>query len=134
MKRIIGGLLVVAACSSAMADDNWVVTGASEERGTEFSIKKESGLITKNKAGDDIFVVVGRVTYKKTTKIDLEKWYVKYSDCINKQGQLVTLSLGGDYLYENDFVFNAGSIASANAEFICAAYEYALTEMNKKGI
>lgn len=132
--KIIGGLVLLAACSFAMADDDWIRVGLSEELKIEYSIKKKSGEITKNKAGDDIYVVVGRVLHKKTKKIELEKWYVKYSDCLNKQGQIVTLSLGGDYRYENDFVFNAGSIASASAEFICGVYEYEISEMDKKGI
>lgn len=132
MKRIIGGFLLVAASSFAMADDGWIPAASNDQ--VEFSIKKKSGEITKNKAGDDIFVVVGRVLDKKSGKINLEKWYVKYSDCLNKQGQIVTLTLGGDYQYENDFVFGAGSIASSNAELICAGYEYVINKNNEKGI
>lgn len=45
-----------------------------------------------------------------------------------------TFSLDGTYEYENDFIFGAGSIASANAEFICAAYEYNESERAKKGL
>lgn len=131
MKRVISGILLVAACSSVMADD-WVRTTSNDTH--QFSIKKGTGEITKNKAGEDIFVVIGRVHGKKSKKIDLEKWYVNVADCLKKEGKIVTLSLAGDFMYENDFVFQAGSIASVNAEFICAGYEYAVQGALEKGI
>lgn len=131
MKGLIGGLFLLASCASVMADD-WVNVAASDE--SIFSIQKGSGAVTKNKGGEGIYVVVGRITQVKTTKITLSKWYVKESDCLNKQGQLVTLSLGGEYQFENDFVIGSGSIASSTAEFICAAYEYAIKEYVEKSI
>lgn len=131
MKRVISGILLVAACSSVMAD-GWVQTTSNDTH--QFSIKKGTGEITKNKAGEDIFVVIGRMYGKKSKKIDLEKWYVTVADCLKKEGKLVTLSLAGDFMYENDFVFQGGSIASANAELICGGYDYAKQETLEKGI
>jgi hypothetical protein len=98
------------------------------------SLKKGTGEFTKTKGGDDILVVVARYFDKKSNSISLEKKYVKLADCVEKQGQIVTLSLQGEYQYENDFVFSSGSIASATAELICDVYEHEMDKLNKKGI
>lgn len=133
MKRIISGFLLVVACASAMAvDDTWV--DIAENSDIKVSLKKGTGEFTKNKGGDDIIVVVSRFIDKKNNKISLEKKYVKLTDCLEKQGQIVTLSLQGEYLYENDFVFSSGSIASAAAEILCAVFQNEMDKANKKGI
>lgn len=139
MKTLISGLLLSVVCSLAVADnESWVPVASIKSTGTEFSIKKGSGELLQNKAGESIYVVVGRDHSKKDSRVELQKWYVRAQDCQSKQGQLVSLSLKGEFLFENDFVFNAGSVASTIAEAICGAFEYNLKqqaeEEDKKGI
>lgn len=134
MKKTIAGVLMGLACSGVLAsgDDQWVVTAETDT--FEFAMKKGTGEITKNRAGDDIFVVVSRMYDRKTKNISLGKNYVTLSDCLKKQGKIVTLGLDGEYQFENDFVFDGGSAGSENAEFICAVYVHELNKMSKKGI
>lgn len=84
-------------------------------------MKQGSLELTTDKKGEKIAIVLGRVKDLKSTNISLQKWYVTDKDCENEYGALVTLKLNGDYLYENDFAFSSGSIASINAKIICAA-------------
>lgn len=129
MKRIISGLFLFAVCSSAMAD-NWVLTASNSN--DVYSIQKGSFSVINNKNGEEIAVVTGKTYDKKTKHINLVKWYVTTADCSNKQGKLITLSLSGEYKFENDFVSGAGSMASVTAETICYVFEQ--TESNKKSI
>jgi hypothetical protein len=49
-------------------------------------------------------------------------------------GKIVSLNIDGTYLFENDFVFGSGSVASGMAEAICGAYTYAVKTREKKGL
>ena len=78
--------------------------------------------------------MVSRYFDKQTKKITLNKIYVATSDCIKHSGKIITLNMDGEYQFENDFVFGAGSIGTGNAEFICAVYESVKAENLSKGI
>lgn len=72
----------------------------------------------------------GRVVNSTTTEITFRKWYVTVADCRTGHGKVVTLSLQGDYQFENDFVLDGGSVSSALAEMLC----YDIVRNEKKGI
>lgn len=131
MRKIFSSFLMLITCSTAFADD-WIVTAGYES--TEFSVQKGSFSVTKNKAGADVAVVTSRIVDNKTTQITLGKWYVTAADCAARQGKIVTLSLSGEYKYENDFLFGSGSIASSNAKFICDVLDLSREESRKKSL
>ncbi len=131
MRKFFGSVSMLLACSTAFADE-WIVTAGNAA--TEFSIQKGSFSVTRNKAGAEVAVVTARIVDKKTTEITLQKWYVAAADCAAGQGKLVTLSLSGEYRYENDFLFGGGSVASSNAKFICDVLAYDREEKRKKSL
>ena len=71
------------------------------------------------RSGDAVAAVNGRVFTASTKRIDVYQWYVKVNDCVNRIGGMVTLNARGEFVFENDFTFGAGSIASTIAELIC---------------
>ena len=111
----------VRAVRSAPADtrDSWIAIAESQD--SLWQVQPGSLNFGNNKNGTAIASVVGKITAKRSQKIDLHKWYVSGSDCRSKMGKLVTLKIDGSFSHENDFVFGSGSVASAMAETICGA-------------
>lgn len=131
MKLIVAALLM-AAPFLAFAQDNWIPVSNSQY-GEGFALKG-SYVLTKNKVGEEIAVITGKTDVKATSTIDLEKWYVRVADCRRKQGKLVALTMDGEFKYDSDFVYGAGSVGSAKAEFVCGVYEYQRQEKADKGL
>lgn len=129
MKRVA---LVIALCASAgLAHAQATWTDTAETSSYKFSIKDGSFAVTKDKSGEPVAVVTGRSETKLTRTVNVEKWYVRLADCGREEGKLVATDISGKYLYDNDFVFGAGSVASRHAETICAVYKYLTTQSNK---
>lgn len=118
--KALAAVAALLFCTSTHAD-NWIPTANSDS--ADFSILKGSFIVSKNKAGEEVATVTGRIRGTATKTVVLEKWYVKTADCAQKQGKIVTVDMDGKFKYENDFVFEAGSIASVNAELICIVYK-----------
>ncbi len=114
--------------------DGWLYILDTNDEAHKYYAQKGSFEMTKNKAGDPISAVTGRVIDTSTSMIELQKWYVRDADCDAKQGELVTLKLDGTFLYNNDFIFGAGSVASGLAQFICSLYFYEEKQNEKKGM
>ena len=132
MKTLIGALAVLLFSISALAEDGWSYVAGNDDM--QMSGKHGSFQRIKNKAGQDVFVILGKGVNTRTKQVDLEKWYVRAADCARQQGKLVTLTIDGEYKYENDFVFGAGTIASGMAEFICGIDAAVKQNNNKKGV
>lgn len=131
MKKIASALFLIALCSSAMAQE-WIRVSTSDE--TDYDILAGSLNVIMNKSGEEVAVVTGKERNKKTKNIVLEKVYVRTDHCLKKQGKGVVLDLDGNYKYEYDFIFGAGSVGTTIAETICGAYQKRMEEANKKGI
>ncbi|WP_370305728.1 hypothetical protein [Sinimarinibacterium flocculans] len=123
----------LALSTAVNADDGWVTVAASND-GTTWQAKSGSLEFTQTKGSTPIVVVTGRVTEKSGSRITVEKWYVPVSDCVKEQGTIVTLSISGEFKYENDFVFGSGNVASGMAELICGAAKQKAIEANNKGL
>lgn len=78
-----------------------------------------SFLISKSRAGLPVAVATGRVVSKKTTQVYFEKWYVTVQACAKGSGKLVTLTLEGDFKFENDYIAKGGNIASDLGDMLC---------------
>lgn len=126
--------LLVSTASLAIASDSdkWVKVGELDIG--IFSIKKDSFENTTTRGGDRIAVVIGRSLSTKTKQISLEKWYVRVADCYSGHGQLATLTIDGEFKYENSWVEDGGSIASSIASVICGVHKWIADENEKKGI
>lgn len=132
MKRVATGIALFAIASIACAEAMWI--DSAESSAHKYSIKGGSFNVTKDKSGAAVAVVTGRSEAKLTNTIKVEKWYVRIADCKKEEGKLITTDLSGKFVSENDFVFGAGSVASAHAETICAGYEILKTQTAGKGL
>lgn len=129
---VVGGIFAVVSCF-ASAEKNWIGL-ASLGDGTKWEAKPGSFEFSKNKSGLPIAVLTGRVVNPKPSTIDLQKWYVTAGDCKNKMGKLITLSVSGDYQYENDFIYDGGNVASSIAQFICDVAAKSIKDADGKSL
>lgn len=118
---------------SANAETAWIYIAEADD-GTKFEAKPGSFEFSKNRSNIPVAVLVGRQFEQKSKKIELRKWYVTASDCHNKMGQLITLSVGGDFKFDNDFVFDGGTVASTIAKFICDVAQQTIKNNDSKGL
>ncbi|WP_139213441.1 hypothetical protein [Pseudomonas sp. ok266] len=118
---------------SASAEKNWIGLATSDD-GTKWEAKTGSFEFSKNKSDVPIAVIAGRMVSAKPSKIDLNKWYVSAGDCKSKMGKLVTLSVSGEYKFENDFLFESGNVASSIAKFICDVADQAIKNADGKSL
>lgn len=130
-KTFFVACLTALICSSAAAED-WTLAASSNK--IELYAQPGSFIFSKNKASEPIAVVTGKSVDKLTTQIEVEKWYVRLVDCEAKQGKLVTLTIGGEFKYDNDFVFGSGSLASITAKLVCDVATYVAEEKRKKSL
>lgn len=82
------------------------------------------------RGGLPIVVANGRVRWIKDKSIDLVRWYVTVQDCKKGYGKVVTLDMSGNFRWENDYVKNGGTVASAIGEMLC----YPVDQQTLKGI
>ena len=88
----------------------------------------------ENENGEQIAVITTKSNNKKNGQVSLEKKYVRTKDCVAEQGKVVSLTMDGDFSYENSFIFGAGSVATSIAETICGIYTMNQQEKDGKGI
>jgi len=129
--RLIIAIFATAALS-AHAEDGWIYVTSNDEIQTEF--QSGSFVVQNNRGGKEIAVATVRTIIKKTSYADLGKTYVSTADCNNKQGKIIRVGVDNEYKYENDFIFNGGTMASIMAEFLCQAYYYQLKQISDKGL
>ena len=113
---------LLSVTSVAVAQQNgWAQVTTSTDGNDVYSIKLHSGEHTLNKQGQPIEVVVGQVTHKQQGTVELLKWYVTDSDCVQGYGNLVILDIDGNYETEAPFAQGGKNIASGIAAVVCAA-------------
>lgn len=119
----------------AFADDGWYVVTKSKDGNDEYSMKFGTGEFSKNKNGDPMTVVVGKISHAKQNNTDLNKWYVTDQDCINEYGKLVVLDIDGTFKFDTSFAKGSNTIGSAIAEIICNIRSNEIKKRNEaKGI
>lgn len=118
----------------ACAQDTWIrLIGSSDGEQIYYGMRG-SYEVSTNKAGDRIVVMTEKVEDINTRKIELQKIYVRTQDCIRKMGKAVVLTIDGTYKFEFDFIFDAGSVGSYRAQFLCDIFSKDLKEKAGKGI
>jgi len=120
--------------TAALAESKWVFIASSTSKQQKFEIKSGSLEISKTRSGTPIAVVIGRDYGPSTSKIDVWKAYVPLKDCISESGIIVTTNMAGEYQYQNEFVFDGGSVASGLAEAICSAAKSQIKEASDKSL
>lgn len=119
---------------SASAEPDWINLGESKDGRLKWEAKPGSFEFSTNRNKDAIAVIAGRVVNSKTSDISLNKWYVSATDCKNKMGKLVTLSISGEFEFDTDFMYGGGNIGSGIAEFICAVADDSIKKANGKSL
>ena len=125
IKKLV--LTLAAACSCAMAADDWVeiATGG----GRAFSVKASTVRLGNNDSGVPVVLATGRITYADSGKIEANMWYVPLSHCKAKQGNMGITDVNGNFQTSIDFVFGLGSVGSQIAETLCSVAD----GLNKTG-
>lgn len=121
MKIITAALFLFSLSTQAWADEEWISYASNSD--TSWEIKTGSLNFLPNRNGENIALVLGRSVHSDTSGIAFFKWYVTEDDCAKKMGSFVALSLKGDFLFQQDFVFDGGTVASILAETICLSAE-----------
>jgi hypothetical protein len=135
MKTWITALSLALVGTAVLADnDAWITVSSTKKH--LYEVKRGSFERTTNKAGEEIGLVIARQTTQldDPKQITLEKWYVRASECQRGMGKLVTLTLSGEFSYENDFIIDGGTVASANAQAICDVLQMNKEAARKKGV
>ena len=117
-------LLVVGASlmgPAAAQDDEWITVGRTDQM--TWHVRSGSLTVTEMQGNVPVVMVVGRITVHETSRITLYKWYVPVSDCERGRGQIVALTIGGEYRYKKDFVYGDSAAASGLAQYLCNLYE-----------
>ena len=133
VKKIIAITIALSISAFAYAQTDWITIAATDD-GMKWDVQPGSLEFSKTVGGTSIAVVIGKVSDAKTGKINLYKWYVSANDCQTKMGKVVSLGISGEYIFENDFVFGSGNVASSMAEAICNAADYVINERAKKSL
>lgn len=131
------GLTVLALatwCASALAQPTEWVTIAISRDNAAWDVQPSSLEFKKTREGVPVYVVVGRIRSGTNSRIDLYKWYVSVEDCNRGLGKVISLSISGDYRFDNDFVVGGGNIASSMAEAICESASFVREERAKKSL
>ena len=129
--RILTAVTLITAAIGANAADAWIEVAATD-RGA-WSIKSGSLQFVSNKSDEPIALVIGRFV-NANKGVDLEKWYVRGTDCGRGMGKLVTLTLDGEFKYENDFVEDSDDVASVIATVICGISDEIIKKTEGKGV
>lgn len=136
MKKILKTIIPFGFLTTSLLvmaqNDNWIPIAGSDTI-TYYGLR-DSGSVTKNKAGEQIVILTVKSDNKKTKSVTLEKMYVTVDNCLKKQGKAVVLNMDGEFKYEYDFIYGAGSVGSAKAEIVCDIYGTDREEKIKKGI
>lgn len=135
MKATVGALALLLAAVAAHAQEGWISVATSQNGETSYDARKGTFEVRLNQSNEEIAVITGKsVRGKANPEINLEKWYVRTKDCAAKQGKVVTLTMDGQFKFDNDFIFDAGSMASGKAEFICEVLDHFNAERRKKSL
>lgn len=133
MKRLLVSLIAIGAASSSFGQPSPWVTVVTAENNVTYEFKTGSFELSKNGAGETIGAVISRTTMPDRS-IRLNKKYVRTTECEAGQGKIVTLNLSGEFAYDNDFLFQGGTIASSLAEMLCVLLAMDRDERRKKSM
>lgn len=134
MIKILFSIAGILISTNLIAQDGWTVIAATTGNKYVISGLNKSYTLGTNKKGEEIAVITTKSNDKVDNKVTLNKKYVRTRDCIYKQGKIVTLTMDGEFSYENDFIFGAGSIATSIAELICGIYLDEKKQVDEKSI
>jgi hypothetical protein len=133
MRNKIIGTALFLATSVVLADD-WIRIAGTDDDQWIYYVLKGSYEVRVNKSNEEIAVITGKTDDKKKGSIELERLYVTTANCKRKQGKAVAVTMDGAFKYEYDFIFKAGSVGSAKAEFVCNVHSINTSEKEKKGL
>ena len=131
---ILIALTAYTCAGSSWAQERWIKVEESRDGSYLVHALRGSYALSSTKNGEQIAVITTKSNNKKNGQVSLEKKYVRTKDCVAEQGKVVSLTMDGDFSYENSFIFGAGSVATSIAETICGIYTMNQQEKDGKGI
>lgn len=99
------------------AREGWTSFSSSSSHWIDY--KNYSYKQIKNKAGEEIAVMIFQWTSKKTSNVTVEKSYVSQKDCLRGYGTVVYTKLDGTYKMESEFAEGGSSVNTSVARVIC---------------
>lgn len=121
MYKLLAGCIMVASTAiQAVESVVWVRLGTDRE-GTIFSVNEGSFSVATTKGGIEIAMQAGREDLPDGSII-YSQWYVIPQDCYSGEGQVVSLTLDGEYKTDYEFSYERGGTTSRIAQVICRSY------------
>lgn len=129
-------MIALALCGPAaiaQADD-WNEVATSDTN--EYLMKYSSFQVARNKAGAEIIMIIGMARPKGggVGRSHINKWYVLTSDCRAQYGNMTTLNVDGTFMFDAEYAFGSGTIASKIAETLCGAHSIIEKTKRAKGV
>lgn len=132
-------LLVTVGCafgvlSAAYAQYHmWSLVGKSDK--IIFEFQKGSGRFNKTRGGEPIYVANGRTTEIETSEIKYNMIFIRYADCANGYGKIVTTDMTGNFYFDNDFNLASNrTIADTAASILCASAQMTTKKIQENSI
>jgi len=132
--RQFGAVLILLCFGLAHAQDKWINLVTSKDGQQIYYGLAGSYEVSQNKAGEEIVVMTTKVKDEREGTVRLEKIYVRTLHCLKNQGKAVRLDLDGKFKGEFDFIFDAGTVGTYQAQFLCEIWLNDLKEKAGKGI
>lgn len=107
--------------SAAPTDSDLWTAVAKDSNGIAYFILNGSLKVVES-SGTQLVVVTGRAVDTNNEPVGLY-WYVPMQHCDSGKGIIGTADLRGNTLFQSDFVFGIGTVASFVAEVMCKAVD-----------
>lgn len=118
------------ATTDAISADYWVLITSSDTKTYEARTGSLGPVYTES--GEPAVILLIRVLEIATRKITFVRHYVRIADCRAGFGKLGEADLNGRSIYEAEFVFEGGNVASTIAQTICIGADLQAREMRMK--
>lgn len=112
-KLLISAVLLLAG--AAQAQDAWLPIAWAKDM--KWDVKRQSGHLVKGRT----YVVIERVIDGGSGSTEYQLASVSLAECVRGYGAISAYSLGGKFLYQNDFMAEGSTISDARAAAYCGA-------------
>lgn len=105
-------------------ESEWVLVSWTQDRSFVTDAKKGTFQYEALRfRSGDVPAIKGLFRVNNRGRINFYQYFVTLQDCADGWGKVHAYDMYGQFLFDNEFLFDGGTIASHNAKFICAVHE-----------